>query len=333
MCRQISLTTTNNGADFIVLPEPQCSFDQIASTTIDGTSHLLRLVLRLQNTIKLATIIQQVYDMQSINKSQMESIQSTNLDSRMLDLPDEILLSILEFVRKKQDQGRVCLTNKKLHFMMKQIMYRRIVFGSCEDYFERPTSRSKILVLYDTLSANPELAGYVTRLELPAQGGKITKKDVRAITRRAVEVGLREKADVSKAWRQKVLRQYRKFTWASGFRHKNGMPKHAVFEFWALAASLLLLRTPNLMRLELHRHVYTEVPLFHQMHTNWTNLLPLALPKLIRIDLPLRKFQQYANVVQYLEEHIKNVETWSYTWQVVRAQYMIECQKMIHPYS
>ena len=101
--------------------------------------------------------------------------------------------------------------------------------------------------------------------------------------------------------------------------HGNGMLKDIAFELYAFAASLLLLRMPNLERLELSRHMYTEIPFFDRMPAQWNSLLPLALPKLRRVDLLHENLVEYSEMVQWIEKHISGVKFWPYTLQMVRV--------------
>lgn len=244
------------------------------------------------------------------------SVQQCTSCSLLLLLPGELIFHILEYVDKKEDQRQVCLTGKELCAFMRPIMYRNIVFGACKDYCDSQTSRLKILILYDVLSNNQELASRVRRLELPYQEGNITEKDVRTVARRAIKLGIRHKADVNKAWRRRVLRQFQMYHWTTGLTRANGMPKDAVFQFWALAASMLLLKIPKLERLELDQHMYTRAPLFYRLPNNSTHLLPLALPRLTQIDLPLHKIDDFAEMTQHIEECVPRVQIWSYTYMV-----------------
>lgn len=244
----------------------------------------------------------------------------------LFDLPDELIVNILEFVRNKRDQRHLCLTSKRMRDFMRPIMYSRISLGRNEDDFELPIQRLKLLSLYDTLSADQVLAATVKWLRLPDQGGALFKKDVRKYSKRAVEIGIRNKADVSKKWRRQVMRQYHKrFGGLSVVYFANGQQpvlKDAVFHFFALAASLLLTILPSLERLELHRSIYTGVALFESLPQQWTNYLPMVLPRLRRIDVPLRQNDGPVKMLRTIGENVDDITLGQYSLEelpVVRS--------------
>ncbi|KAG1872973.1 hypothetical protein DFJ58DRAFT_760579 [Suillus subalutaceus] len=81
-----------------------------------------------------------------------------------VDIPLELLPIIFDFVVRAQHLASLCLVNKSFNEFAIQRLYRRVYIYA----WHTEAAKSKVVLLFQTLSNYPRLAQYVSRLEIRA---------------------------------------------------------------------------------------------------------------------------------------------------------------------